>query len=113
MIKIAIGFQENRFYELSVHGHASGGSGKSLTCNSVSILTQNFEESLLQLVDRNAFRIENTSGKSEILRNGNYLGAEQDLILDCLVKSYVIGIRRVQLSFPKEVVLDLRDTKIV
>lgn len=113
MINILIGFQSSRFTELTVCGHGSDPSGVSLACNSVSILTQTFEESVLQLVNKEAFDVFNSSGKSKILRNGNIIGTEQNLILDCLVKSYVIGIRRVQLSFPDEIVLSLGDRPVI
>ena len=109
MISIQLEFQDNEFQELRVEGHGSQDSAQPLACNSVSVLTQTFEESTLRLVDPGAFEVVNEAGRSRIYRNTTLLESEQNEILDPLVRSYLIGIKMIRERFPEEICLELRE----
>jgi len=110
MISVQVEFLNDQFRQLRVEGHQIRDTQLPLVCNSVSILTQTFEESVLRLVDQKAFLVENETGKSRLVRNSKELNTEQMNILEPLVKSYLIGMKMIRESFPGEVSLSLKTT---
>jgi len=113
MIRVRLTCLGGEFQKLNVSGHVAKNTGMSLVCNSVSVLTQTFEESVIRLVDKEAFEVINESGRSELIRNSKGLNAEHSHTLDSLLRSYIIGIQRIRSSFPEEIRFELMENEIV
>jgi|SaaInl4_135m_RNA_FD_contig_31_809202_length_820_multi_4_in_0_out_0_2 uncharacterized protein YsxB (DUF464 family) len=111
MISVALEFKGELFTALEVDGHASSGQEDALVCNSVSVLTQTFEESVLRLVSEDGFTVENSKGKSRMRRVSKALRRKECDILDPLVRNYLVGIKMVKEQFHGQITLELQKTK--
>ncbi len=111
MISVALEFDGELFTTLQVDGHESSGREDALVCNSVSVLTQTFEESVLRLVSQEGFSVENSKGRSRMVRVSSALKPKECEVLDPLVRNYLVGIKMVKDRFQGQISLKLQECR--
>ena len=96
---------------LRVEGHQfSRNTGQTfgLTCNSVSVTVQNFQEAVVNLVSDTDFKLHNEKGMSSVERkNMSRLDEEKEKVLDILVKVSLIGFKRLEKQYPEHINIHL------
>jgi uncharacterized protein YsxB (DUF464 family) len=105
MILVLLELKDNQFQSLKISGHQKPTQDLALVCNSVSILGQNFVESLLVLTPDSKYLVNSQSGLLEVKiksRNESY-----NVISDTLVKSFLIGIEKIKRTYKDEVQLKI------
>ncbi|MCO4781943.1 MAG: ribosomal-processing cysteine protease Prp [Candidatus Cloacimonetes bacterium] len=105
MIQVLLELNDNQFESLKISGHQKTTQDLALVCNSVSILGQNFVESLLVLTPNSKYLVNSQSGLLEIKTQSRNKGDQ--LISDTLVKSFLIGIEKIKRTYIDEVQLNL------
>lgn len=115
MILVNLRFSDQLFEELRVEGHQESEiwqEPKALICTATSMLVQNFQESLLQLVDKSGFEIHNESGYSLARRKSSFQpDIRRENILDTVVKVSLIGLKRLESQYPEQIRVNLEETR--
>ena len=113
MIRVKLAFSNGLFDELLVEGHQEhsiASKPASLICTATSTLVQNFQDSLIELVDRESFEFCNRSGYSLVKRKVSYQPDEKfGLILDTIVKANLIGLKRLEFKFSSHIRVSLKE----
>jgi uncharacterized protein YsxB (DUF464 family) len=106
-------FSNGLFDELLVEGHQEhsiASKPASLICTATSTLIQNFQDSLIELVDGENFEFYNRSGYSLVRRKAAYQPDEKfGLILDTIVKANLIGLKRLEFKFSSHIRVSLKE----
>lgn len=105
MIQILLELKDNHFQSLIISGHQNATKELALVCNSVSILGQNFVESLLVLTPDSKYSINSKSGLLEVKIQSQ--DESYSIISDTLVKSFLIGIEKIKRTYIDEVQLNI------
>ncbi|MCJ8344044.1 ribosomal-processing cysteine protease Prp [bacterium] len=103
MIQVLLDLRDNHFHRLKISGHENTDNKFALICNSVSILGQNFTESLLVLTPEDKYRLVSKSGLLEIT-NINHC-EKNFLTSEILLKSFLIGIEKIKRIYKDEIEL--------
>ncbi|PCJ20605.1 MAG: hypothetical protein COB02_03530 [Candidatus Cloacimonadota bacterium] len=105
MIHIHLDIRNTRFHSLKISGHEIKKSQLALVCNSVSILGQNFAESLLVLTPKSKYSLKSNSGLLEITALSH--SKESFLTCEILLKSFLIGVEKIKRIHTDEIKLNI------
>jgi len=108
MIRVLLRTQKDRL-EIEVKGHQIKENAKdSLACNSMSILTQNLQESLIRLVSENHYSLESTNGLARVVRDEKLTSEEMKKREELLVQSFLIGTSQVVKLHPSHLSVEVK-----
>ena len=113
MIHVYLDFMNCQLMELRVEGHQQTrpkGECLALICNAISVIVQNFQEALLQLVSRTDFELQNRRGLCIVSRRSKHrLDNREEQTLDTIVKVSLIGFKRLEKQHPEHIRVHLKD----
>ena len=113
VIHVHLDFMNCQLMELRVEGHQQKrptGESLALICNAISVIVQNFQEALLQLVSKTDFELQNRKGLCIVSRKSKHrLDNREEQTLDTIVKVSLIGFKRLEKQHPEYIRVHLKD----